>query len=435
MVSLQKVYNFKPMNLLEKIARVLVGGLFVVSGLIKANDPLGFSYKLGEYFAEDVLNWNVFEPYTLQLAIFICVIEIVLGFATIFGAKSRLVSWSLLGMIVFFTFLTFYSAYYDKVTDCGCFGDALKLTPWESFYKDVVLLVLVLIIFIRQAKIKMQGLTQDFILGGLGLGFVVWFSLSMIHWTFPIWFYMISFLVLVGLKLILQNPSSKEWLMGLAAFVISLVFTLYCFWHLPIKDFRPYAIGKSIPEGMTLPEGAKEDVFETIMRYKNLKSGEIKEFTMQNYPWQDTLNWKFHDRTTELIEEGDHPPIHDFNLFMEDGSEITEDVLAEPYMLLVINYDIEKASKTNTSSLVALVNAFFNKGYYAYGLTASNREKIETYKHELQLPIDYLTADETVLKTIVRSNPGIVILKEGTVIQKWHINDIPSDLSKLDQIL
>ncbi len=413
------------MKIITDISRILVGALFVVSGLIKANDPIGFSYKLGEYFAPDVLNWTIFEPFALQLAIFICVVEIVIGFATLFGAKMKLVSWSLLGMIVFFTFLTFYSAYFNKVTDCGCFGDALKLTPWESFYKDVVLLVLVLIIFIRQSKIQMQGLTHDLMIGFGGLLFVLYFSNMLINWSFPIYFYLVTFAILLVYKLFAKS-TQKAWIMGLLAALISSYFTYHCVNHLPLKDFRPFAIGKSIPEGRTLPIGAKEDVYQTTMQYKNRQTGEVKDFTMQNYPWKDTLTWEFVDRITTLVEEGDHPPIHDFNLFDADGNDITEDLLVEPYMFLLVNYDISKASSSDLSSLNALVKDVYGWGYYMYGLTASNIDLINAYKKENALDFDFLTADETVLKTIIRSNPGLVMLKAGTVVGKWHLNDFPS---------
>ncbi|NDG53028.1 MAG: DoxX family protein, partial [Flavobacteriia bacterium] len=150
-------------RVLEFISRVLVGSLFIVSGLIKANDSIGFSYKLEEYFASDVLNIPFLEPWALQLAILICVVEIVLGVAVLVGSKINLVSWFLLLMIIFFTFLTFYSAYFDKVTDCGCFGDALKFTPWQSFTKDVILFFFIAIIFLRKGHIRENDKRDDMV--------------------------------------------------------------------------------------------------------------------------------------------------------------------------------------------------------------------------------------------------------------------------------
>src|SRR5690606_10678389 len=158
---------------------------FIISGLIKANDPLGFSYKLEEYFAPDVLNLPIFEPIALQLAIFICVVEIVLGIAAIMGSKMKIVSWSLMGLIVFFLFLTFYSAYFNKVADCGCFGDALKFTPWQSFTKDVILFVFIAIIFWRRNYITPGDTTSNLFNFGFALLFIAIFSIGVISWYFP----------------------------------------------------------------------------------------------------------------------------------------------------------------------------------------------------------------------------------------------------------
>jgi len=142
------------MKYIVHISRILVGVLFIISGLIKLNDPLGFSYKLQEYFSQDVLNIPFLEPYALLISVIVVVFEVILGVFLLIGYKPKFTVWSLLGMIVFFTFLTFYSAYFDKVKDCGCFGDALKLTPWESFTKDIILLFFILILYLGRKHIK-----------------------------------------------------------------------------------------------------------------------------------------------------------------------------------------------------------------------------------------------------------------------------------------
>ncbi len=413
------------MKILVYISRILTGSLFIVSGLIKANDPLGFSYKLQEYFSPDVLNLPFLDSYALELSVFICVAEILLGFAVLLGAWMRFVSWNLLIMILFFTFLTFYSAYFNKVTDCGCFGDAIKLTPWQSFYKDIVLLIFTLIIFIQNKAIKLNTTLEDFIISLLSVIIIAWFSFSIIHWDFPFYFTSIILIILVLIKNSkkIKNP---EWVLALLTTIASIYFSIHVLVHLPIKDFRPFAIGKSIKEGMKLPDGAKPDKFETILTYKNLKTGESKDFNLNNYPWQDTLNWKWEKTESKLIEKGDHPPIHDFNLFDSDGNDITEDVLSEPYIFLIISHDINKARVANLNNIKNLAKEAFNAGYYVYGVTASSHNDTENFRHEHQLEFDYLTADQTVLKTIIRSNPGIVLLKEGTVIGKWSNYDCPS---------
>lgn len=422
------------MKLLVQIARLLVGSLFIVSGLIKANDSLGFSYKLQEYFSADVLNMPFLEPFALELAVIICVAEILLGIATLLGVKIKLVSWNLLLMILFFTFLTFYSAYFNKVTDCGCFGDAIKLTPWESFYKDLVLLALIVIIFFSQRKIKVNTFQEDIFMGVASSILIALFSFGMIKWEFPFYFSVVLLAVLIALKKFIKIEKI-EWVLALVTTIACVYFSIHCLVHLPVKDFRPFAVGNSIPEGMKLKEGAKPDKFETILTYKNITTGEEKDFDLKTYPWKDTLTWKWVKTESKLVEKGDHPPIHDFNLFDADGSDITQDILAEPFIFLIVSHDISKAKVANLFKIKELAKEAFAAGYYVYGVSASSHNETEDFRHEHQLEFDYLTADGTVLKTIIRSNPGIVLLKEGTVIGQWSNYDCPSfdDVKKLIQ--
>jgi len=230
---------------------MLVGALFIVSGLIKANDPTGFSYKLDEYFIVFGTPWM--SDFSLLLASFICVLEIVLGAAVIFGTRMVTVAWALLSMIVFFTFLTFYSAYFNKVTDCGCFGDALKLTPWQSFSKDIVLLFFVLIIFVRRKFIAHTDFRTDIINCVVALILIALFSIFIIHWPFPVLFAAMVLFATVLLKKYFRNIPNAL-VLGVSA-LASLYFTWYCVNHLPVRDFRPYAIHKNISEGMEVGGG------------------------------------------------------------------------------------------------------------------------------------------------------------------------------------
>jgi uncharacterized membrane protein YphA (DoxX/SURF4 family) len=365
------------MRILTLISRILVGVLFIISGMIKANDPIGFSIKLQEYF--NVFGTPVFNNIALGLAVFICVFEVVLGVATLTGSKMKPVAWSLLLMIVFFTFLTFYSAYFNKVTDCGCFGDAVKLTPWQSFTKDLILLVFIVIIFINRNRIHSSlSPIGDWTVLGVSTALVTWFS-------------------------------------------------VYCINHLPVVDFRPFAIGKNIPEQMIIPEGAKQDKFETKLYYKNLKTGEVKGFTTENYPWQDTLNWAWDTTVTELVEKGYHPPIHDFHIASLDGStDITEDVLNNPdYSLLVVSYDISKAEKSAQEKLNKLADECGKRNINVIGLTSSTYRTVDDFRHEHNIMYEFYNVDETTLKTMIRSNPGLILIKKGVVIDMWHANDIP----------
>jgi uncharacterized membrane protein YphA (DoxX/SURF4 family) len=370
------------MKYLVLFSRLLVGLLFIVSGLIKANDPLGFSYKLEEYFEVFGMDW--LTPMALFTSIFISVAEVILGVATLLGTKMKPVAWSLLGLIVFFTFLTFYSAYFNKVTDCGCFGDALKLTPWESFTKDIVLLFFILIIFLNRNKISS-----------------------------------------------VFNDSPVADLISIAkTTIISLGFALYCLWHLPVKDFRPYAIGNNIIEGRKLPPNARQPIIETKLVYKHVNNGEIKEMPqaeyMQSKIWEDE-NWQWLDTKTKIIDPGDEPKIKNFNIMSFDGNDYTEDYLNDPeYIFVLVSYDVNKSDKEAHRKFSAFANDAFKNGISVIGLSASSEGTIEELRHEVQAPFDYYSVDAITLKTIIRSNPGLVLLKQGVIMGQWHYNDFPT---------
>jgi uncharacterized membrane protein YphA (DoxX/SURF4 family) len=370
------------MKYLVLFSRLFVGLLFIVSGLIKANDPLGFSYKLEEYFEVFGMDWMA--PLALAISIFIAVAEVILGVATLLGTKMKPVAWSLLGLIVFFTFLTFYSAYFNKVTDCGCFGDALKLTPWESFTKDIVLLFFILIIFINRNKIKS----------------------------------------------VFNNSPIADWISITKATVISLGFAFYCLWHLPVKDFRPYAVGKSISEGRMLPPNARQPIIESKLVYKHVSTGEVKEMPQAEYMlskiWEDE-NWQWLDTKTKIIDPGDEPKIKNFNIMSFDGNDYTEDYLNDPdYIFVLVSYDVNKSNKEAHRKFSDFANEAFKNGISVIGLSASSESTIEELRHEVQAPFDYYSVDAITLKTIIRSNPGLVLLKQGVVMGQWHYNDFPT---------
>lgn len=424
--------------------------MFIVSGLIKANDPMGFSYKLNDYFAPGVLNMTWLDPIALELSVFICVAEIVLGIAILFGARMRLASWSLLLLMIFFTFLTGYTAIanwmfdneqasftammegmfgfviredYSYMKDCGCFGDAIKLDPWESFLKDVVLMIFTVIIFIKRKTIEPADLKTDLINLGIALILVAGFSFGVLGWGFPVWFSIVSFGVLLALKQFIKNPA-VDWIMAGAATVLCTWFSVHCVMHLPVKDFRPYRIGNNIAELKECPPDAPQDVYEDTWFYS--VNGEVKEYTTAEAPW-NIEGAEFVDRETVLISKGCEPPIHDFVLEAEDGTDMTDAILEEEYVILVITYDVTKANEDVQQDLNAIYDASNDDGGpYIYGLCANSYNDLEDYRHKHNVMYDYLTADGTMLKTIIRSNPALVLLNQGTVIGKWHHNDLPS---------
>jgi uncharacterized membrane protein YphA (DoxX/SURF4 family) len=370
-------------SFLTTTSRILVGVLFIVSGFIKANDPLGFSYKLDEYFTVFHVDWM--SAISLWLSIFISVFEIAVGFALLIGARMRQTAWALLLMIVFFSFLTFYSAYFDVVKDCGCFGDALHLTPWQSFTKDVVLLVLILIIFFnRNAITPLFGEKATNLIAYTGL-------------------------------------------------LVSLFFAIYTYRHLPVIDFRPYAIGKNISEGMKSAEerGLQPPQYAVKYRMKNLVTGKDTLIMSTDYTaakmWEDTT-WGQPKAEGESIKmkDGYEPPIHGFTISNEEG-DYTQEFLQKPgHKFILVAYDITKTNQDVQHKINDFV-ALCQKAKIPFiGLTASASQEVDAFRHEHNSMFDYYYSDNTALKTVVRSNPGLVLLNGATVEMMWHYNDFPS---------
>lgn len=359
-------------NIITQFSRIFVGNLFIISGLIKLNDPIGFAFKLEEYFSEPVLNLPFLEPLALTIAVVMVILEVVLGVMLLLGFKRKFTIWSLLLMIVFFTFLTFYSAYFNKVTDCGCFGDALKLTPWESFTKDVVLLFFILILV---ANIRLiQPLFKNKV-NAIITGIALFLCIFMAYWVLN---------------------------------------------HLPLKDFRAYKVGTNIEEGMAFPPNAEPAVIEMIFVYK--VNGENKEFTdkeLMSIP----PGAEFVERKDKIISLGYVPPIHDFTM-EKDDEDFTSTFMAEPKLMLFISYNLEIADDAGLQKLEALHQDAVKKGYKVIGMTASNADIIAKVKAKHNLTFEYYFTDATTLKTIERANPSIVIVEKGTITQKVHYNDI-----------
>lgn len=359
------------MKYLVGVVRIFVGILFIISGFIKLNDPVGFSFKLEEYFSQGVLDLPFLSPYALVISILVVIVEVMVGVMLILGYKRKLTIWTLLAMIVFFTFLTFYSAYFNKVTDCGCFGDAIKLTPWESFTKDIVLLVLILILYVGRT-------------------------------------YITPFFKLRTLTAIL-----------LASLLACIGYVYYVLNHLPVIDFRPYEIGKNIEEGMSVPEGAPKAIFE--YRWKFSVNGKEEIFvTNGDYP---TVEGEFIDVETSELQAGYEPPVHDFTIEQE-GEDYAASLLQEPKLVMVIAYDLRKSNLDVFNEVKAVTDKALKNGYKVIGMSASGPDQTDVLTEKYSLDFDFYFTDETTLKTIVRSNPGVLVLERGTIKQKVHYNDL-----------
>lgn len=359
------------MKYLVWVSRIIVGILFIISGLIKLNDPMGFSFKLEEYFSTGVLNLPFLMPLALGISIFVVIVEVILGVLLLIGFKPKFTVWSLLLMIVFFTFLTFYSAYFNKVTDCGCFGDAIKLTPWESFTKDVILLVFILILFYGQKYITPLFNTRT------------------------------------------------NWIVGGLALLACILFANHVLNHLPSVDFRPYKIGANIQEGMIIPDNAPQPIYEYTWRFK--VGGEDKVVvTNGDYP---SVDGEFIDVETTMIQKGYEPPIHDFTIEQE-GQDHAAELLEEDKLVMVVAYDLAKSNYEAFSKVAEATKMAKDRGYKVIGMSASSSDMANDIKNQYGLDFDFYFTDETTLKTIVRSNPAILVLKKGTIQQKVHYNDL-----------
>jgi uncharacterized membrane protein YphA (DoxX/SURF4 family) len=444
----------KGLNFALFISRVFVGSLFVVSGLIKANDTLGFSYKLEEYFAESALGWTVFEPYSLFLSIIIASSEVILGFAVLFGGKSKLTNWLLLSMILFFSWLTLYTAQCDPtstyktiengveiertvtcVTDCGCFGDALKgsigrsLTPWESFKKDILLLWYVLLLLINSTKINLNTQKEDSYLLSASMIFVAFFGGWLFSWWFPLWFTLFVFILYFAVKKSSLSFLNKDWQIALMVALVSFGFSLYTLNYLPQKDFRPYAVGKNLPEQMKSAEelGLEAPLYVYDYTLEHKQTGELKkvrsDIYMSERVYADTM-WTFKESGESYkLKDGYEPPIMGFGI---GDDEQTEKILnSEKPIFLLISYDVNSANKDVIEKIHTFVGKCNENDIEFLGATSSLYNDIEAFKKQHQLSFEFYSADEKILKTIIRSNPGLVLIQNGTILGKWHYHTFP----------
>lgn len=358
------------MKFLYQITRIIVGILFIFSGFVKLVDPLGFSYKLEEYLGPGVFELDFLIPFALQLAIFIVIFELLLGVTLLMGFAKNFTRWSLLIMIVFFTFLTFYSAYFNKVTDCGCFGDAIPLTPWQSFYKDIILLVLILFIFFKKKYLN------------------------------PIFSKSLAFLIFI------------------VALGISIYLSYHGLNHLPIIDFRPYSIGTDITKSMTIPKDAPKAIYNYYWKFE-IDGEEKTVVTQGSYP---NVKGKLITYRTELIDKGYVPPIHDFSI-ENGGRDYTAIILAEPKVLMIPAYNLTKSKIEAWQSIMPIIENAHSQNYRVVVLTSSGEKAQKLLNEQLKTELGFFFADETAIKTIVRSNPGLLILNKGVIKQKVHWQD------------
>ena len=365
------------MKILKHIARIVIGITFIFSGFVKGIDPWGFAYKMTDYFNAMDIGWLTWSAFPLSFILTFA--EFLIGVTCLFCIRIRFFSWGALLFMLFFTPFTLWTAITNPVSDCGCFGDALVISNWATFYKNVVLLFFAVVLFLERKNIKpFTNCKTSLALGGLFIA-------------------------------------------------VYIVCVTYSYRHEPIIDFRPYKVGVNIPEAMKVPQGAPQDVYQNIMYYRNTKTNKVEKFSEENYPWQDTINWKFEKMTPKLIQKGFEPPIKEFRVETDEGENIYDFfVYDNNYVFMLIAHDLDKSSRKNQDKINELAAWAQNEGYSFICLTSSLSDDCHAFKSETDAPYDFFHADEIALKTMIRSNPGLMVLKDGTIIAKYHSNDIPS---------
>ncbi len=362
------------MNTFIIICRLIVGLVFIFSGFVKGVDPLGTAYRLDDYFIAFGTEWAM--PLSLIVSILLSALEFVLGVILVFNARIRFFSWILFILILFFTLLTLNDAINNPVPDCGCFGDAIKLSNWETFYKNVVLIILASIIFFTRNKVTnpMSGLSQSFTV--------------------------------------------------LFASGLFIFFEIYNIYYLPVIDFRDYKVGNNIAPASDAPP-------KVYVTYRNMSTGEEKEYLSPDYPWNDSIwmsEWEFVSQRSESTAG-----VSAYELKIEDeyGDDYTDLFLNhQGYQFLVIAYDLDKTSRKGFDKLKTRYDTAYLAGISMVVVTSSIPGDVEAFKEMTTDNFDYFFADDIVLKTIIRSNPGLILLRDGVVLEKWHYHDLP-DYSEL----
>ena len=369
----------KTKHIIGSTARTLLGLTFIFSGFVKAIDPLGTVYKIEDYLKAFGGFFTDLLPLAEFGAVVLIATECVLGVSLLFNVRTQWTSWISLAFYLFMTPLTLWIALTNPVSDCGCFGDAIVLTNWQTFWKNIVLMGLVIILLVCR-----KAIPQTF------------------SWQ-------------------------AELCIAVVGFGLSFGLMEYTYHHLPLIDFRPYKIGNHIPTLMEIPEDAEPDVYETTLIYE--KDGVQQEFTLENYPKGDP-EWTFVDQKSVLVKKGYEAPIHDFEIMTMDFEDITYDILeSEEPVTLVTMYDLKKTDRKQTDKLLRLYTECTLRGEKCYFLTGSGEDDIYAFAEETGMDMEtaeqvFCTIDPVTLKTIVRANPGMFVVQNGTIIDKHNLKQL-----------
>ena len=368
--------QYKIIGVCTTVCRFVLAAVFIFSGFVKAIDPLGTQYKIQDYL--DAFGWSSVFPEFIPFlaAALLGMLEFCLGVYLFFGIRRIIAPRVVVALMAVMTPLTFWLALDNPVSDCGCFGDAVVLTNWETFWKNVVLLAMSIVVLKWRKRL------------------------------FPL------------------VTTRFDWVISLYGFIYIFCMTAYCYHELPVFDFRPYHVGADIRQGMEIPEGKEPTVYET--RFILRKDGVEKEFTLDNYP---DSTWTFVDSRTIVKKQGYEPPIHDFSMVSyEDGEDITDRVLADTtYTFLLVAHQLQLADEGKMDLINELYEYSLEHGYAFYCLTSSSDEDIQEWQDNTGAEYPFCLMDNITLKTMIRSNPGLMLLKEGKVIRKWSVNAFPDE--------
>jgi uncharacterized membrane protein YphA (DoxX/SURF4 family) len=363
------------MKALRLFSRLFIGIIFVFSGLVKALDPLGSKYKFIDYF--DAMGLEFLADYALPFAILMSAAEFIIGIAFIFGVWNRLNSWIALFFMAFFTPLTLWLAIANPVADCGCFGDAIILTNWQTFFKNLIIDVFIVIIFLQRNKFRKY------------------------------------------------NKAWIEWIIVIVFSLFIFGLSIHAIRHLPIIDFRAWKVGSQMAmEEMEPPQA--------YVIYKNIETGEEEEYPSDNYPWDDSTWMATHEFVTSRVDE---IPYADKILRMEDtyGEDVTNSLISKEksYQFMVVSYYLDDACETGLDRLVEFYNQIEGTDTEFFIVTGSLPDEIDAFYEHHDVFIDAYLADEIALKTVIRANPGVLLLNQGVIIEKWNIHDLP-DYNEID---
>lgn len=369
----------KTAHIIGSLCRTILALTFLFSGFVKAVDPLGTVYKIEDYLMAFGGWFTDLMPLAGTAAVALIALEWTLGVCMLFNVRTSITAWLSLAFYLIMTPLTLWIALTNPVSDCGCFGDAIVLTNWQTFWKNVVLLTLVI--------------------------------------------------VLLGCKKFIPQLLSwwGELVVLLLALGASATIMAYSYTHLPPMDFRPYKVGNHIPTLMEVPDGAPVDEYAITLIYE--KDGIEQEFTLENYPKGDST-WTFVDQQSALIKKGYEPPIHDFEILTMNFEDITYDILeSEVPITLITMYDLNKTNRTQAAKLTGIYHACMDRGEQCYFLTGSGEEQIYAFGEEIGMDMEtiestFCTIDPVTLKTIVRANPGMFVVQNGTILEKHNLRQI-----------